>query len=204
MPRGLSMSVGELLERLAQLPDDLWLQGLHPDCEIGSYRGFYEDIAIATGAGCTVRLLSDVLREAVGQRFEGYKGGGARCSLETGVWIADWGETGLDIGAVNADGTFERMFQGAEKEEAMTEEKLHRAIARAVRADAEKKKNDAGYSGAYHDGGAAQLLGLLEAWQAGLQGRIPAAFSDYQAQHIRDTDQEYAQYLRLRRKFEGK
>lgn len=118
--------------------------------------------------------------------------------------LAQWWAYNGDIGAVNADGTFERMFQGAEEEEAMTEEKLHRAIARAVRADAEKKKNNAGYSGAHHDGGAAQLLGLLEAWQAGLQGRIPAAFSDYQAQHIRDTDQEYAQYLRLRRKFEGK
>lgn len=64
---------------------------------------------------------------------------------------------------------------------------------------ADRLAHDAGMSGAYNDGGASVLRDKVKAFEAGLQGQIPAEWERIVAPMM---DPEFAEYQRLRAKFE--
>ena len=72
-------------------------------------------------------------------------------------------------------------------------------IARVARRDAEDVEQAAGHNGAMHDGGAIRML--VDAWEAGLEGRVPNSLRDYATQAKREADPDWAEYQRLKAKF---
>lgn len=90
------MNLGELIDALKKQPGDLAVYidgpfGLTPG-ELGSYRGYYDDLAI--GLDDKYRRVDDLVKElesAVGKTFTGYKGGTFRMGRDTTVWIANYG-----------------------------------------------------------------------------------------------------------------
>lgn len=76
----------------------VWLEAHDPDERIvglgglASYRGFYSDLAFESDD--TSRTVADVLHEcrrAMGQVFEGYKGGDFVMGALTPLWVSSWG-----------------------------------------------------------------------------------------------------------------
>ena len=64
---------------------------------VGSYRGYYEDLAIHYDnqkPPINVKVLLRWLRNAVGGIFSGYKGGDFTMNTKTIVWVAEYGSTG--------------------------------------------------------------------------------------------------------------
>lgn len=64
---------------------------------VASYRGSYDELALGFRWTGEPRRLAEVLAEcerAVGETFEGYKGGDYRMGTDTPVWVANWGTTG--------------------------------------------------------------------------------------------------------------
>lgn len=68
--------------------------------------------------------------------------------------------------------------------------------------DAHNRREGAGYSGRMDDGGAGVLEAQVEYYQMGMEGRLPHAWESYFNQAVREADPEYAEYVRLKRKFE--
>lgn len=66
---------------------------------------------------------------------------------------------------------------------------------------AQNRRDDAGYSGAYHDGGARDLEEKIKAWHAGIEGVVPDCLQTIWSDHQRSMDPEYQEYLRLQKKF---
>lgn len=97
------MTLGAFIERLEQLPGDLLMDGLG---EPHSYRGYYCDLAFERVAD--KRPVAEVLadaRQAMGQVFEGYKGGDYMMGASTPLWVANYGESGAPrIMGVRDDG----------------------------------------------------------------------------------------------------
>lgn len=104
-----TMSLGELIDSLeaaAQLAPgrDVGFDflGMVP-VRIDSYRGFYDHLALEPGnrrmhsADAPVEKVLQMLKEAVGGTFHGYKGGVYRMTRETPVWCAFHGDTGSRI-----------------------------------------------------------------------------------------------------------
>lgn len=63
--------------------------------DITSYRGYYEHLALTyenETHSANVGELLDMLEAAIGQHYEGYKGGSYRASVTTKVYVANWGE----------------------------------------------------------------------------------------------------------------
>jgi hypothetical protein len=75
------------------------------------------------------------------------------------------------------------------------------AITAKVRSHANKLRDDASYTGAWSDNGASDLEAKLEAWLSGLKREVPLVFKEFYASVKRDNDPEYAEFLRLKRKF---
>lgn len=79
-----------------------------PDLDsIGSYRGFYEDLAIGFkdhdyDDRPTVKQLREALEKMIGTKITGYKGGDYTVTNETAVWCANWSETG-SVAVVNVE-----------------------------------------------------------------------------------------------------
>lgn len=72
-----------------------------PD-QIRSYRGCYEDLAIGFCAiedsnFARVGSLLQELRNAVGQAFNGYKGGQYTATRSAALWVSQWGNTSHTI-----------------------------------------------------------------------------------------------------------
>ena len=67
---------------------------------------------------------------------------------------------------------------------------------------AEGKRLDAGYSGAYHDGGCSTMLRELNAYKEGLRGVVPNFLFTYYTQAAMESDPEYPKYEELKEKFE--
>lgn len=67
---------------------------------IQSYRGYYDHLAVGWVAPdhaserVTVPLLLSRLKSAIGETFDGYKGGSYRMSESTPLWVANWGDAG--------------------------------------------------------------------------------------------------------------
>jgi hypothetical protein len=69
---------------------------------------------------------------------------------------------------------------------------------------AEEIRANAGYGGERDDGGASKLIAEVDVFKAGQCGLIPARWYDLHQQYLRANDPEYADYVRLKQKFEGK
>lgn len=54
--------------------------------------------------------------------------------------------------------------------------------------------------GEKNDGGAGKLREKISIWQAGLAGKVP----DQWKEHLKEADPEYAEYERLKKKFENR
>ena len=86
------MTLGKLIEILEKMSDATSVPNLiNPH----SYRGYYSDLAFEKGEG--LRLAKNLLADckaAMGNKFEGYKGGDFYMNATTPVWVADYGACG--------------------------------------------------------------------------------------------------------------
>ena len=94
------ITLGELIRQLELRPKD---QGVCFDfgalepADIGSYRGFYDELSIGfaeNGSFGNVEGLLTALNETVGKTFEGCKGGDYMMRASTPLWVANYGRTG--------------------------------------------------------------------------------------------------------------
>jgi len=87
------LTLGELAARLDAAPQDILVEfsnGMYPGI-LGSYRGYYNYIAIEYGELCYVKELLKRVKEAIGNTFTGYKGGEYKMTRMTPVWVSDYG-----------------------------------------------------------------------------------------------------------------
>lgn len=93
------LSLGEVIEMLeAENPNTPMPVGFGEPC---SYRGYYEQVAFEIEYDTTVEMMLAEVRSAVGQSFEGYKGGSYRMRSDTPVWIVeDYSDCGEELGSL--------------------------------------------------------------------------------------------------------
>ena len=82
----------------------------------------------------------------------------------------------------------------------MSEQHLETAL-KLVMQDANRRGLDAGYSGEMGDRGASRLRELVEVYRHGLNRTIPKFLKPYLEEATRVVDPEYAEYQRLKKKF---
>lgn len=101
------LTLGALTEKLESLPGDMPVRfddGMGVG-EEDSYRGYYADLAFATGAPDT--MVASVLlacRRAAIDTYEGYKGGDFKYGPDTPLWRAEYGNCGPAIVAALEQG----------------------------------------------------------------------------------------------------
>jgi hypothetical protein len=119
------MRLGGLIDTLEQLPGELpvyFSDGRHPTT-FASWRGVYAELTLYEGNDydpdgedhwpslpvLTVAELLEQARAAVGETFEGYKGGDFVMSRDTAVWADDYGACNHDaiMGVTVNDGKVE-------------------------------------------------------------------------------------------------
>lgn len=99
------LTLGMLIDSLHAMPPHAQVANL---CNPGSYRGYYSDLYFKRGEGTRpASELLDVARGCMGEVFTGYKGGDFQMGRSTPLWVAEYGDCGLKLMAVNADGTIE-------------------------------------------------------------------------------------------------
>lgn len=79
--------------------------------------------------------------------------------------------------------------------------KLIDKVIELVLRDARNRKESAGFSGRWDDGGASTLETQVEYYNYGRAGTVPPAWAKFVQQADRESDPEYAKYLELKRKF---
>jgi hypothetical protein len=100
----ISTLIGELKRQPADAPVFIELVGmpladdLVTPVGLDSYRGYYEELAIEYSAA-TANLLTagefvTDLESAIGNTYEGYKGGSFTMTERTPLWCANYGESG--------------------------------------------------------------------------------------------------------------
>jgi hypothetical protein len=62
-------------------------------------------------------------------------------------------------------------------------------------------RSNAAFGGAMHDGGASQLEDQVEVYLAGIRLSIPEQWTSRKQKHMRETDPDYAVFLKLKEKF---
>jgi hypothetical protein len=99
------MTLGKMIECIESMPADSEISGL---CEPHSYRGYYSDLSfeVKTEKVKASELL-EICKQAMGNVFQGYKGGNYVMGSLTPVWIADYGCCGMKLMAINQDGSIE-------------------------------------------------------------------------------------------------
>lgn len=99
------LTLGKLIAALETMPPDAPITNL---LEPHSYRGYYEDLAFEQGEGTRTvgELLADC-KAAMGQVFQGYKGGDFVMGALTPVWVASWGDCGKKLIAIGTNGSIE-------------------------------------------------------------------------------------------------
>jgi hypothetical protein len=101
---GLQMTLGRIIQTLNGMSPSITIKGL--GC-LRSYRGYYCDLAFEPDN--TPKFVIDLLMEcnaAMGQVFEGYKGGDYVMGALTPLWISPYGDSShIKIMALQADGT---------------------------------------------------------------------------------------------------
>lgn len=84
----------------------------------------------------------------------------------------------------------------------MTDREMFDRIMGILRNEAHSAREGAGYSGRWDDGGAGRLEDQIRFFQYGLAGTLPPEWEKYKVQVLHEADPEYAQYQRLKSKFE--
>jgi len=97
------MTLGKFIELLAAMPADFLIDGLgEPD----SYRGYYSDLAFGREPEkVTAGALLAMCRAAMGQVYQGYKGGDYMMGANTPLWVAHYGSCGEKLMGINPDGS---------------------------------------------------------------------------------------------------
>lgn len=108
---GVHMTLGELVSAMTAVDGDLPVKTTdgHTVGDIGSYRGYYSDLALEPGSGYeTVGALRQRLADAIGETFDGYKGGEFRMTKATPLWVSSYGHSsGIGVfGAEVREGVF--------------------------------------------------------------------------------------------------
>lgn len=100
------LKLGELIQALERKDQEAYVDfdfvHFRPDKTVGSYRGYYEDLAIGytdkwdgiENSTAKVGDLVKVLKLAIGREFQGYKGGHYMAAEDSTVWVANNGESG--------------------------------------------------------------------------------------------------------------
>jgi hypothetical protein len=71
-----------------------------------------------------------------------------------------------------------------------------------ILAVAARKRDNAGYSGSWGDGGASSLEAEVEVYRAGRAGTIPTRWREYEIEFKNQSDPDFETYQRLKQKFE--
>lgn len=89
-----AMTLQDLIDALWALPQTAVVDGLQPS--VHSYRGFYEQNAIAYEAGLltNAHVLAQMLSKEIGSTLHGWKGGEFPCDPAQPVYLAEVGDTG--------------------------------------------------------------------------------------------------------------
>jgi hypothetical protein len=92
-----NMRLGQLIDSLASCNQSLPVHLADGNAAWGfmSYRGYYEDLAISPRSDA--KIVADVLAEAraaLGEAFEGYKGGDYPMHKGSLLWVAEYGNSG--------------------------------------------------------------------------------------------------------------
>jgi hypothetical protein len=92
------MMLKDLIETLRKYPDDqvvpMGFTSAH------SYRGIYSDLAFEPVANTTIGDMRREAEGAVGETFQGWKGGDYVMGEFTDVWLAEEGDCGEGIGPI--------------------------------------------------------------------------------------------------------
>lgn len=94
------MTLGELKEALSMMPQnaDLVIGDYNHFGDLGSYRGYYSDLAVSRGdKPIKVQEVLSLLNDATGTTFEGYKGGQNTMHNDVDVYLAEWGCLGESV-----------------------------------------------------------------------------------------------------------
>lgn len=101
------LTLGQLIEFLKDKNPDAEVRydiGGYPDTA-HSYRGYYSDLAFGISERpITAAALLREAKQAIGEEFEGYKGGMYRMDADTPLWRGDYGNCGPAIVGVRQDG----------------------------------------------------------------------------------------------------
>ena len=90
----------------------------------------------------------------------------------------------------------------------MIDNKLLKIVETLIKTDAESKRDDAGYSGAMHDGGARELEKELETFLCGINQTFPKRWDKYvnlakkkmELERL-ESDPDYIMYKKLQHRF---
>jgi hypothetical protein len=88
------MTLGAFIDALKECPQDAKIRTSN-GCSIGeplSYRGYYEDLAFRPNGNLDVKGVLDAATSALGETFEGYKGGDYIMHRNTPLWLSGYGE----------------------------------------------------------------------------------------------------------------
>lgn len=89
------ITLGDLIRYLERFPANarfaIGFGGPH------SYRGYYDELAFERRDDVAVRDMLADARGAVGTTYQGYKGGNYTMSLDTPVWLAAYGCSGVPM-----------------------------------------------------------------------------------------------------------
>ena len=99
------MTLGDMIERLEAMPQTAFVDAIESP---HSYRGYYCDLAFERGSNRIA--ASDALalcKSAMGEVFQGYKGGDFQMGRNTPVWLANYGCCGEKIMDIRDDGSLE-------------------------------------------------------------------------------------------------
>ncbi|RZK44592.1 MAG: hypothetical protein EOO61_03295 [Hymenobacter sp.] len=75
------------------------------------------------------------------------------------------------------------------------------AVFLAIERDAETRALNAAYNGSYNDGGASVLKEQIRFYKYGRDNKFPPEWESYRRQVDRESDPEWAELMRLKRKF---
>src|SRR5262245_21405288 len=95
-----NMRLGQFIDALSACDPLLPLvledgKGIH---DLMSYRGYYEDLAISPQSN--IKTVGEVLvqaRDALGEVFQGYKGGDFPMNKLSFLWVGEYGESGGNV-----------------------------------------------------------------------------------------------------------
>ncbi|MEL6102914.1 MAG: hypothetical protein AAFR68_16585 [Pseudomonadota bacterium] len=76
-------------------------------------------------------------------------------------------------------------------------------IMERVEMTAQEIADNAGFSGADHDGGASEMRHGVRMFRMGMNRQLPSEWVPLLRQMQRESDPEYGEYMRLKEKFEG-